>query len=39
MTQMVFIDDASSATLEPFHPLVHLPLHNTVFSILCLLWP
>jgi len=25
----------TSATLEPFHSLVHIPLHNTVSSILC----
>jgi len=24
-----------SATSETFHPLVHLPLHNTVFPVLC----
>jgi hypothetical protein len=30
----VFINDICSATSEPFHPLVLLPLHNTVFSIL-----
>jgi len=27
-SRAVFINDAWSATLEPFHPLVHLPLHS-----------
>jgi hypothetical protein len=35
MTQAVFPTDACFATLEPFHPLVHLPLHNTLFPTLC----
>jgi len=35
MAQVVFISVACSATLEPFHPLVHLPLCDTIFSVLC----
>jgi len=31
IAQAVFIDVTCSATLGPFHPLVHLPLCNTVF--------
>jgi len=34
MARAVFIN-ACSDILEPFHPLVHLPLHNIVFSVLC----
>jgi hypothetical protein len=33
--QAVFIDDVCSVTLEPFCPLLHLHLYNTVFSKLC----
>jgi hypothetical protein len=33
--QAVFINNACSATVVPFHPLVHISLHNTVFSVLC----
>jgi hypothetical protein len=35
MLQAVLINDAYSAILEPFHPLVRLPLCNTVSFILC----
>jgi hypothetical protein len=35
MVQAVYIYNACSATLETFHPLVHLPLGNAVFSELC----
>jgi hypothetical protein len=31
----VFINDGCFATMEPFHPTVHLPLCNTVFPVLC----
>jgi hypothetical protein len=34
-TVQVVISDAYSATLKPFQPLVHLPLHNKIFSVLC----
>jgi len=34
-TWVVFINDACSDTVEPSHPLVHLPLNSTVFSALC----
>jgi hypothetical protein len=33
--QAVFMNSALSATLELFHQLVHLPLHDTVFSLSC----
>jgi hypothetical protein len=32
--QAVVISDICSATLEPFHTLVHIPLRLTVFSVL-----
>jgi hypothetical protein len=32
---VVFINNACSVTSEPFHLLIHLPLRNTVISILC----
>jgi len=35
MAQVIFITYACSATLKHFHLLVHLPLHSTVFSMLC----
>jgi hypothetical protein len=32
--QAIFMNDTCPAILEPFHPFVHLPLHNTIFSVL-----
>ena len=35
MTKSVFIAETCSAILNSFHLLVCLPLHNTVFFVLC----
>lgn len=32
---VVFINNTCSATLVPFHPLVHFPLYNKVYYMLC----
>jgi len=39
MAWAVFINNTCSDTLEPFHPLVHFPFHNSILLIfLILLW-
>jgi hypothetical protein len=35
IAQVLFMNDTFFANLDPFHPLVRLPLHNSVFSVLC----